>query len=281
MVRNVFSWCICCLALLGCDSSTEPQQVNFAALSLSIVVGDAQADTVMSTLPQALRVVVLSEGNPAPGVLVNFMPGDDCGSVFAPAVLTNASGEASNRWTLGTLAGPCNLEARAINDLGQPVTFSKFTSTVLHGNFAQWGWYLRSAGIRTLGETAPLDVRPFLRVAGDQWGNSILVTDVHDVQPLSWSISNNVGGSPCINGDGEPVMGTEWDVAIPDLLALGYPIGHTVMNTGAKDTTYYWIAARIEWHAFDSQSGSITTFKQYIDQARCDNSTVAATAFQP
>ena len=100
-----------------------PTDIDFANLSLAIVAGNAQADTVTKTLPTALAVRVTDgAAQPIEGVLVNFVVVEEgCGSAVAAAVLTNASGDASNFWTLGTLAGPCSLEARAINDLGEAV----------------------------------------------------------------------------------------------------------------------------------------------------------------
>ena len=119
------------LAVIACSGATGP--IDFATLRLSIVAGNAQADTVTKTLPTALAVRVTdAAAQPIEGVLVNFVVVEEgCGSAFAPAVLTNASGDASNFWTLGTLAGPCSLEARAINDLGEAVTFDTFTATAM------------------------------------------------------------------------------------------------------------------------------------------------------
>ena len=119
------------LSLMACGDGTGP--IDYTTLQLSIVAGNAQADTVTKTLPTALAVRVTdASAQPIEGVLVNFVVVEEgCGSAFAPAVLTNALGDASNVWTLGTLAGPCSLEARAINDLGEAVTFDTFTATAM------------------------------------------------------------------------------------------------------------------------------------------------------
>ena len=129
-----------------------PTDIDYANLSLAIIVGNAQADTVTKRLPDALMVRVTESGEPRAGVLVNFVVVEEgCGSAFAPAVLTNASGDASNVWTLGTLAGPCSLEARAINDLGEAVTFDTFRATampaVLVSGFPEGIRYLGSGNL--------------------------------------------------------------------------------------------------------------------------------------
>ena len=123
------------LAIAVACSGENPTNINYANLSLTIVAGNAQADTVTKTLPTTLDVRVTdADAQPIQGVLVNFVVVEEgCGSAFAPAVLTNASGDASNFWTLGMLAGPCSLEARAINDLGEAVTFDTFTATAMPG----------------------------------------------------------------------------------------------------------------------------------------------------
>ena len=126
------------LIVLACSDGTGP--IDYTRLSLSIVEGQAQRDTVMKRLPGFLAVEVLAEGNPTQGVLVNFVVLDaDCGQPYVTGVLTNASGRAQNFWDLGTLAGPCTMEARAITPSGQPVSYGTFTATADPGPLVH-GW---------------------------------------------------------------------------------------------------------------------------------------------
>lgn len=115
------------LLALACSDGTGP--IDYTQISLSIVSGQSQRDTVMTLLSDPLTVEVMNGENPVPGVLINFVVLDpDCGRIYAPGVLTNVDGRAWNYWELGTLAGPCTVEARAITPTGQPVSYGTFTA---------------------------------------------------------------------------------------------------------------------------------------------------------
>jgi len=102
--------------------------------ALSIISGDAQADTVTQELPDALVVAATDpSGAPLPNFTVSWVVADDgCGTPFAYTSQTDVQGKASNRWTLGdsaftTLGHDCRLIARAMVDQ-QPVTFDTLTA---------------------------------------------------------------------------------------------------------------------------------------------------------
>lgn len=123
---------------LGCGGES-PTDINYANLSLVVIAGNAQADTVTKRLPDALMVRVTESGEPRAGVLINFVVVEEgCGAAFAPSVQTNDAGDAQNFWDLGTLAGPCSMEARAIDANGNPVTFGRFTATAIPGTATQF-----------------------------------------------------------------------------------------------------------------------------------------------
>lgn len=258
-----WSWRIVFAVLaIGCADSLVP--IDYTSLQLAIVSGDAQVDTVTRLLSDPLVVETLDDnGQSQSGVLVNFIVLDDgCGSLFVPSVLSNINGEAWNMWTLGIVAGSCVVEVRAINDTGQPVTYTTFTATALSDKLASWVWQSQAV-TRQIGDTTSIDA--LLRSASDKWGNSIPVDVVHDTHVLKWSFRNNLnGGRACAGGTNENPVGSGWDIPIPGL--LGYPVGHTPV----EDTVLYWVAARISWKdSILGGSGMIATLKQYIDHTRC------------
>jgi alpha-tubulin suppressor-like RCC1 family protein len=96
---------------------------------LVVVSGDLQADTVGKELAQPLVVRVVDERDrPVRNQLVNFVVTAGGGSVFAGSAITNAQGEARERWTLGTVAGDTQrVEARAVDPAtGQRIVFATF-----------------------------------------------------------------------------------------------------------------------------------------------------------
>ena len=101
----------------GCGDTGGPTLKPGPPASLQVVSGDQQTDTVGQELPNPLVVRVLdSTGHRVPGQIVNFRVTAGGGSVFAGAAITNDSGEARERWTLGTVAGDTQrVEARAVD----------------------------------------------------------------------------------------------------------------------------------------------------------------------
>jgi hypothetical protein len=96
---------------------------------VEVVSGDLQSDTVGKEVAQPLVVRVVDERNkPVKNQLVNFVVTAGGGSVFAGAAITNADGEARERWTLGTVAGDTQrVEARAVDPAtGAPIVFATF-----------------------------------------------------------------------------------------------------------------------------------------------------------
>lgn len=75
--------------------------------ALFIVAGNGQTGTVATVLPTDLVVQVTDAGdNPKSGVTVTFAVLSGAGSLSSATAVTNASGNATVEWTLGTTAGP-------------------------------------------------------------------------------------------------------------------------------------------------------------------------------
>jgi hypothetical protein len=94
-----------------------------------LVAGDLQSDTVGKELAEPLVVRVVDDRDrPVRNQLVNFVVTAGGGTVFAGSAVTNADGEARERWTLGTVAGDTQrVEARAVDPTtGQAIVFATF-----------------------------------------------------------------------------------------------------------------------------------------------------------
>jgi alpha-tubulin suppressor-like RCC1 family protein len=101
-----------------------------------IVSGDLQQGTVGTELATALVVKVTDQdGEPLKGQTVSFAVTAGGGTLFAATATTNAAGEASNRWTLGTVASDTQrVEARMIDpETGAPTVLAVFRAVGVPG----------------------------------------------------------------------------------------------------------------------------------------------------
>jgi hypothetical protein len=126
-------------ALAGCNSPTALAPSAATAtptdVTLSVVSGNAQSGPADAQLPNPIRVRVLNgTGAPMSNFAISFVVTSGGGSVFAPAVMTNASGYADELWTLGPRLGPQTLAARSVSSTGVAETYGTFTATGLPPN---------------------------------------------------------------------------------------------------------------------------------------------------
>jgi alpha-tubulin suppressor-like RCC1 family protein len=122
------------IVLVACNDTHGP--VPGPPAALQIVAGDGQSAVVGTELPDPVVArVVDSAGLEVPGQLVNFRVTSGGGSVFAGAALTNDSGIARERWTLGTsTADSQRLEARAVDQqTGEALVYGVFQAIALAG----------------------------------------------------------------------------------------------------------------------------------------------------
>jgi hypothetical protein len=112
--RESLPWnVIICLTIAACSDSSGPDLRQ--SLSLQVVSGDSQIDTVARTLPDPIIIRIEdTAGRAVRGQIVNFVVTAGGGSVFAGSAITNEQGQAQEIWTLGTAAGEQELEARAV-----------------------------------------------------------------------------------------------------------------------------------------------------------------------
>lgn len=165
------------------DGPTE--NARRIATSFLIVAGDDQEAVVGMQLPDPIVVRATdAQGAVVAGAVVNFVVAGGGGSVFAPAVSTNADGTASNRWTLGPTAGTQTLEVRAIDQDGEPVTYAVIEATAL-ADVPASVTRVSPDGLSGVAGTAapePLAVR-----VADQYGNAVANV------PVAWAAAG--GGS--------------------------------------------------------------------------------------
>jgi len=130
MRESRWSAALVCSLFAACAAPTDLNQVT-PPLSMSVVSGDGQQAPPGTELPNPLVVRVEdARGRPVSGQIVNFRVVSGGGSVFAGAAISNRSGLAQERWTLG-FGGLQRVEARAIDPAtGAPLTFAVFTATL-------------------------------------------------------------------------------------------------------------------------------------------------------
>ena len=121
--------------LVSCgESGTTPAG---PVASIQLVAGNNQTGFAGEELPDAAVVRVTdSAGAPVPGQIINFKVTEGGGSVFAGAAISDASGMARERWTLGGVGGlqpvPQKLEARAVDSqTGAAIVFATFEATAV------------------------------------------------------------------------------------------------------------------------------------------------------
>jgi hypothetical protein len=128
------AWSVVILVAIVGSCSEQPTnalQVGPPA-HISLVGQDSIVAEVKSSVPITV-LVTDSLSRPVPNQLVNFVPtlGDEA-RVFAGSAITSAAGQAKEVWILGRIAGPQELEARAVDQVtGAPIVLGSFSGTAL------------------------------------------------------------------------------------------------------------------------------------------------------
>jgi Big-like domain-containing protein len=100
------------------------------SIALAKVNGDGQVGTVGDTLARPLVVQVYTESrHPLPGYRVAFVLGDaQTGAITPDTAETDASGQATAKWVLGTTVGAKAVVAHLVGDTSE-VQIAEFTAT--------------------------------------------------------------------------------------------------------------------------------------------------------
>ncbi len=191
---------------------------NAVPATVAIVQGDKQTGTVGTALanPIAVRVMAVG-GRPLPGERVAFVSTAPGSQVSPDTVLTDATGQATSSWVLGTLAGTQQLEAKVLNSaLPQPL-IATFTASAAAGPPVT---FIEVGGQDQVGP--PLQQLPdSLAVrADDEFGNP-----VPDVS-VTWEVTRGNGTLSATN----TLTGRDGRTAVTWTLGFG-PIRQTVEAT--------------------------------------------------
>ena len=223
------------LILAACgDGGTNVSDGPPAALS--IIAGDNQSDTVLATLDTPITVEVLDGADtPISGVIVNFVvPTPDCGAPFAGSASTNDLGRAADLWVLGTKAGPCTMEVRAVTAAGVPQVLGSVEATILPG--------------AVVGITA---------WQGSAWvGDKIAVSDLAEFKDAH----NNTLSNPTVTLVGD-VAGIEqvgdsiWSVAEREEI-IGFQVGSYTSHLDASIIAWFQDLRLSSWQVAFSCSAS-------------------------
>ena len=193
-------------ALAACESSNGPRPQ--VAARLDILSGNEQEAVVGRELANPLVVKVTDDrGRPVRDQIVNFRVVSGGGSVFAGTAQTNESGEARERWTLGTsaaLADSQRVEVRAVDAAtGEALVFATFRAT------AKPDVPAAAAPVGTASRTGVaggvVADSPAVRVA-DRYNNPVAGVDV------AWAVASGGGAvSPASSRtDASGVAKTQW-----------------------------------------------------------------------
>jgi hypothetical protein len=214
-VHHLYRYCLAELlltALVGCGEGLTLPDPTAAGVVLSIVGGNGQSGTVGEGLEQPL-VVKAVDGSGAPiadlPVVFAVVSGDSGGRLDPDTAITNAEGEASAVWTLGTTPGDRTADAR-VNVTGDSSRVVTFEATAL------------AASPDTLRAVSPL-VQPGRRnqpatsqptiVAVDRFGNPVSGV------PVRWEVT---AGGGVLN---DSLTSTGADGSATVLWTLGDQIG--------------------------------------------------------
>jgi len=92
------------LLMLGCSNDSGPGVSPLIITKATTNSGDGQTGPAGQLLPNALRVEVTRDGDPASNVTVTWSTGSG-GSLTPASELTHADGSSSSIWTLGPAGG--------------------------------------------------------------------------------------------------------------------------------------------------------------------------------
>jgi plastocyanin len=154
----------------GGGGGTPPPTTTIAKASTNS--GDAQSGTVGQPLANPLQVIVTEDGAPSSGATVAWST-TALGSTLDPAsATTDANGNATAAWMLGTVSGSQTARATLTGATGSPVSF---TATAAPGAASSIS---KAAGEGQTGEVGTQLGAALQAKVTDQFGNGVPGVDV-------------------------------------------------------------------------------------------------------
>lgn len=246
------------LDAIACGGATSPDKQRAGPAASISFLGAPAIATVAVDVPVTVHVMDAS-GLAVAGQLVNFVVASGGGHVFAGTASTSASGDAKEVWTLGTVAGPQRLEARAVDQVtGQPLTLASLDTSAQPGPAANVRWSLLQPAFVDHQSRDLFDRNaPGGFGVVDQYGNYIpnypLTTTVADAQ--HWAVNGTV------LAPNAPNLSTTATVNVPNVESHTFPVvsilnlnlhqWHISYTCGIKDRNSAIVM--IEWT--DPQTG--------------------------
>jgi hypothetical protein len=175
--------------LAACSDGTGASKAGPPA-RVDLLSGDQQTAPAGSELPQPLVVKVTdAKGKPVSGQPVAFVVTAGGGHVFAGSTVTNAAGEARERWTLGPVAGDSQrVEARAVDQAtGAKLVFATFRAVATPGAAATLSVANPGPGTGTVGQPQSDSVTVLVK---DAHGNPVPGVQV------TWTATDGGSASP-------------------------------------------------------------------------------------
>ena len=221
------------------------------ASHLAIVSGSDQSAPVATTLPGPLVVRVSdAHGNPIPGVPIAWeLAAEGWGSVSPESNVTNEDGEASTRWTLGTMA-----VAQQVRVTADGVLWGTFYA---HGTPGAPSVLAIAGGHRQTGKVGTPAPLPLIVLLQDQYSNG--VPDV----VVTWNVLSGDGSlaseTSVTDGSGAAHNALTFG-STPGPLQIavsvpGTPVRPTVLETTAVD----YQPPRLEIVSGKDQRGPVLT----------------------
>jgi Bacterial Ig-like domain (group 1) len=237
------------------DSSAAFAVGAAGAAKITASSGDKQTGTPAAALGASLAVLVTDVfGNPVSGFAVTWTVPTGSGSIASSTSITNASGIATDAWTLGTALGAQTAVASASGLTGSPVTFSATSA----------------AGVAT---KLVISAQPTNAVAGAVLAPAIVVQAKDGLNDLQTSFTGNVAISFGTNPGTGSLGGTLTVAAVAGVAtfsdlsikkaAAGYTFavssGTLTPDTSAAFTVGAAPAANLAISAGGGQSGAVSS----------------------
>ena len=225
-----------------------------AAISADILIntsGNNQSATINTALANPIVVRVLDQfENPFEGVTINFTTTD--GSVSASSGVSDANGNISINWTLGSTIGVQTLTVTGFKADGTTaLTGSPFTITATGTSVPMADTLELVSGDNQTGTIGEPLANPILVRVLDQFGNPFagaevsvlivvfelpftLISDASGLVSINWTISTSIHNLTItsFNADGTtPLSGS------PIAIAIKSPFATTLINTSGNNQT--------------------------------------------